>query len=101
MLHGDIAEYRPVADACQRPLLPRVAVACFFHVYGYRRLTRHTPRGVVCPAWYVQQLSASINAELLGSQEVFKQPVDGMTSPPYGPAHQLVLTVHVWYEHVS
>ena len=36
MMHSDIAEYRPVADACQRPLLPRVAVTCFFHVYGYR-----------------------------------------------------------------
>jgi hypothetical protein len=31
-----LAAYRPGVDACQRLLLPQVAVAYFFHVYGYR-----------------------------------------------------------------
>jgi hypothetical protein len=31
----------------------------------------HALRGAVCLAWHVQQLSASINVELVGSQEVF------------------------------
>src|SRR4029450_10748845 len=51
--------------------------------------SRHT----VCLAWHVQKLSASINVALVGSQEVFKQPVDGMTSPPYGLAAVLRITL--------
>src|SRR5262247_3077381 len=49
-----LAAYRPVADACQRPLRPRVAVACFFHVYGYRPfvdiagLERKEVHGTLC-----------------------------------------------------
>jgi len=29
-----------------------------------------------------------MSVELVAGQEVFEQPVDGITSPPYGPARQ-------------
>jgi hypothetical protein len=55
-----LAAYRPGADACQRLLLPRVAVACFFHVYGYRRfvdrLKTCAARLVGCPITYANNL---------------------------------------------
>jgi hypothetical protein len=58
-----------------------------------RPLSAHATGGAVCLAWHVQKLSASINVVLVGSQEVFKQPVDGITSPPYGLAAVLRITL--------
>jgi len=44
-----LAAYRPGVDACQRLLLPQVAVAYFFHVYGYRPLSAHQALGSPLP----------------------------------------------------
>jgi hypothetical protein len=77
-----LAAYRPGADACQRLLLPRVAVACFFHVYGYRPFLRHTPPSLILALDYAQKLSPSINVELVGGLEVFRHHADRIVSQP-------------------